>query len=194
MPSVALTVNASTTSSQFATGIVRPSGAAYRYRVVAKNKYGSSVACAIVTAGSAVAAGGSISIVITPNPADSGSKLPSCFEIFSEKVASDGNFRYLHTVAANASPLTAVTYVDKNDYIPGTARMYVIDQTTQGENRVLGYSQLLPIHNTDLAKVGPYSQGLISLYGTMKYYKPQVLVEIRNIGVTQTNGNLFNTI
>ena len=72
--------------------------------------------------------------------------------------------------------------------------MYIVDQTTAGEDRVMAYSQLLPIHNTDLAKLGRYSQGLINLYGAVKYYKPQVLVEIRNIGVTQSNPNLFNTI
>ena len=72
--------------------------------------------------------------------------------------------------------------------------MYIIDQTQAGEQRTMAFSQLLPIHNTDLAKVGRYSQGLINLYGTPKYYKPNVLVEIRNIGVTSTNVNLFNTI
>jgi hypothetical protein len=195
-PTIALTVNAATVSgSRFATGIVRPSGVAYSYRVVARNKYGLSVACASVTAGSNVAAGGSISIAITPNPADSGAKTPTCFEIYSEKVAGSGEFRYMDTKAADSTnPLAAVTYEDKNLYIPGTARMYVVDQTTQGESRVLSYAQLLPIHNTDLAKIGPYSQGLISLYGTMKYYKPNVLIEIRNIGVDQVNTNLFNLV
>jgi len=72
--------------------------------------------------------------------------------------------------------------------------MYIVDQTTQGEDRVMAYSQLLPIHNTDLAKTGRFSQGLINLYGTVKYYKPNVLIEIRNIGVNQSNTNQFNTI
>jgi hypothetical protein len=194
-PTVALTVQSGTTGSKFAASGVRPSGAAYRYRVSARNKYGRSVACAIVTASGNVAAGGSIDITITPNPNDAGDKVPTCFVIYSERVVGSNDFKYMDTIAANTSnPLTAVTYSDKNLYIPGTTRMYVIDQTTAGEDRVLAYSQLLPIHNTDLAKIGRYSQGLINLYGTMKYYKPNVLVEIRNIGVSQTNGNLFNTI
>lgn len=193
-PSISLTENASTTNSNFSAGTVRPSGVTYSYRVVARNNYGSSAACASVTAGSVVA-GGSVSIEITPSPADSGSKTPSCFEIYSEKVAGSGQFRYMYTIAADSTnPLSAVTYVDKNDYIPGTGRMYVIDQTTTGEDRVLAFSQLAPIHNTDLAKTGPFEQGLINLYGTMKYYKPQALVEIRNIGVDQTLTNLFNTV
>jgi len=196
MPSIALTVNAVGTGSKFSAGTVRPSGVAYSYRVSARNKYGRSIACAAVTAGSTVAAGGSISITINPAPGDSGAKTPTCFVIYSKKTEDANNdYRYMDTIAADGTnPLVAVTYEDKNLYIPGTARMYVIDQTTQGESRVLSYAQLLPIHNTDLAKVGPYSQGLINLYGTMKYYKPNVLVEIRNIGVTQTNGNLYNTI
>lgn len=195
-PSIALTVNAVGTGSKFSVGTTRPSGVAYSYRVVARNKYGLSAACTAVTAGSTVAAGGSISIAITPNPADSGSKLPTCFEIYAKKTEDSNNdYRYMYTIAADSTnPLIAVTYEDLNLYIPGTARMYVVDQTTQGESRVLSYAQLLPIHNTDLAKIGPYSQGLISLYGTMKYYKPNVLVEIRNIGVDQVNTNLFNLV
>lgn len=195
VPSIALGVNAVTAGSKFSVGTTRPSGVDYSFRVSARNKYGRSIACAALAVGSNVAAGGSIAITITPNPVDSGAKVPSCFVIYGEKVAGSGDYKYLDTIAADATnPLTAVVYTDKNLYIPGTARMYVIDQTTQGESRVLSYSQLLPIHNTDLAKVGRYSQGLINLYGTMKYYKPNVLVEIRNIGITQSNGNLFNTV
>jgi hypothetical protein len=72
--------------------------------------------------------------------------------------------------------------------------MFVVDQTSVGESRVLAFSQLLPIHNTDLAKTFRGTQGLINLYGTPKYYKPQVLVEIRNIAVAQANVNRFNMI
>lgn len=194
IPTIALTNNASTTGSLFSAGTVRPSGVKYNYRVVSKNAYGQSIASVAVESTSVVAAGGSISIAITPNPADSGSKLPECFEIYSEKVGGSESYRYLTTVAANTSPLTAVTYVDINTYIPGTARMFVIDQTSQGEQRVMAFSQLLPIHNTDLAKTGRFTQGLINLYGVPKYYKPNVLVEIRNIGVEQSATNLFNTV
>jgi hypothetical protein len=72
--------------------------------------------------------------------------------------------------------------------------MFIIDQTQAGEDRVLSFAQLLPVHNTDLARTGRFDQGLINLYGAPKYYKPNVLIEIRNIGVEQTNINLFNTI
>lgn len=194
-PTIALANNASTTGSLFSAGTVRPSGTYQRYRVSARNKYGRSVACALVQSGSTVAAGGSVTITITPNPTDAGSKVPTCFVIYGEKVYGSGNFRYLTTVAADSTnPLAAVTYTDKNDYIPGTARMYIVDQTTVGEQRVMAYSQLLPIHNTDLAKTFRGTQGLINLYGVPKYYKPNVLVEIRNIGIEQSNVNLFNVI
>lgn len=193
-PALAVAVNTGVAGSLFAASGVRPSGVAQNYRVSARNKYGRSIACALV-ASAAVAAGGSVTLTITPAAGDSGDKLPSCFVIYGEKVSGSGDFKYLDTVAANASnPLTAITYVDKNKYIPGTARMYVIDQTSSGEQRVLSYAQLLPVHNTDLAKTGRFSQGLINLYGAMKYYKPNVLVEIINIGVTQTNGNLYNAV
>jgi hypothetical protein len=196
VPTIAVaTVGATVAGSLWTSTGVRPSGATYRFRVSARNKYGRSIACALVAANGNVATAGSIAITITPNPNDAGDKIPTCFVIYSEQVAGSGIFRYMDTIAASTvNPLAAVVYTDLNAYIPGTARMYVIDQTTAGEDRVLAYSQLLPIHNTDLAKLGRYSQGLINLYGAMKYYKPQVLVEIRNIGVTQSNPNLFNTI
>ncbi len=194
IPTVTVTENASTTGSLFSAGTVRPSAVTYSYRVVAKNNYGRSIGSVAVTAG-AVAAGGSVNVIITPNPADSGSKTPSCFEIFSEKVAGSGIYRYLTTVAADSTnPLAAVTYVDKNDYIPGTTRMYIVDQTGVGEDRVMAFSQLLPIHNTDLAKTGRFSQGLINLYGVPKFYKPNSLIEIRNIAVDQTNQNRYNFV
>lgn len=191
-PAAAAVASTGVAGSLFAASGVRPSGVVMNYRVSARNKFGRSIACAKVSS-AAVASGGAVTITITPAAGDSGEKIPSCFVIYGEKVAGSGDFKYLDTIAANAAnPLTAVDYVDKNIYIPGTARMYVIDQTSSGEQRVLSYAQLLPIHNTDLAKVGRFSQGLINLYGAMKYYKPNVLVEIRNIGVTQTNGNPYN--
>jgi len=188
-PTVSLTVNATETGSLFAATGVRPSGAAYRYRVSAKNEYGRSIASAIVTAGGNVATGGSIDVEITP--ASTGNQ-PTCFEIYSEKAAGSGEFRYLGSIAANGA--SQVVYTDKNDIIPGTARMFIIDQTSVGESRVMAFSQLLPIHNTDLAKVGRYVHGLINLYGVPKYYKPNVLVEIRNINVDQTSVNRYNLI
>jgi len=194
MPSIELTNAPSVTNSLFSAGTVRPSGVKYNYRVVAGNKYGRSKASVAVESTSVVAAGGGISIAITPASGDSGSKLPTYFEIYSEKVGGSGEYRLMTKVAANTSPLTVVTYVDKNDYIPGTARMFIIDQTSVGESRVMAFSQLLPIHNTDLAKVGRYSQGLINLYGVPKYYKPNILVEIRNINVDQANVNKFNLV
>lgn len=194
-PSIVLTNSASESGSLFTASGTRPSGVQYGYRVVARNEYGRSAACAAVVSDSVVAAGGGVSIAITP-AADSGSKLPTCFEIYSEKT-HDGNatYRYMHTVACDtSSPLNTVTYVDINTYIPGTARMFIVDQTTQGENRVIAFSQLLPVYNKDLAVTGAFSQGLVNMYGMPKYYKPQVLVEIRNIGIESAYANRFNTI
>jgi len=195
VPTVTLANNATATGSQFAASTTRPSGVKYNYRVAAMNEYGRSIASVSVESSAAVAAGGAITLTITPNQLDSGSKLPTCFEIYSEKVSGSGDFKYLHTVPVSSSnPLTAVTYQDKNDYIPGTARMFIVDQTTSGESRCMAMSQLLPIHNTDLAKIGRFDQGLINLYIAPIYYKPNVLIEIRNIGIGQARQNIFNIV
>jgi hypothetical protein len=194
-PSFTLSVNSSITGSKFSAGSVRPSGAAYAYRVVARNKFGRSKAAASITLGSNVPAGGSVSITITPDSATGAGKRASCYEIYSEKTAGSGDFKYVDTIAVNpTNPTAAVTYEDLNLYIPGTTRIFIVDQTTEGENRVMSYAQLLPIYNKDFAQVGFYKSGAVSLYGAMKYYKPNVLVEIRNIGVESANGNLFNVV
>lgn len=195
MPSLAIANDAVAAGSLFSAGTVRPSGVKYNYRIVAKNSYGRSVGSVAVETTNVIAAGGGVTLTITPAPGDSGSKFPECFEIYSEKVGGSGTFRYMATVAANGTnPLAAVTYADINTYIPGTARMFIIDQTTTGEDRVMAFSQLLPIYNKDLAITGNFSQGLINLFGVPKFYKPNVLVEIRNVGVDQTTTNLFNTV
>jgi len=195
-PAIAVAnVVAGVAGSLFSAGTPRPSGVSYRYRVVARNRYGKSAACALVAAAGNVAATGAVDITITPFAGDAGVKLPTCFEIYAEQVTGSGEFRYMDTIAVSAvNPLAAVTHRDINALIPGTARMFIVDQTTAGENRVAAFSQLLPIHNTDLAKTFRGSMGLINLYGVPKYYKPNVLVEIRNIGVAQSNINLYNTI
>lgn len=194
IPTVTAANNATATGSLFSAGTVRPSGVVYNYRVVSRNSSGRSVASVAVVSPSVVAAGGGVTLTITPAPGDSGKKLPSCFEIYSEKVSGSGTYRYMFTVAANTSPTTAVTYQDINTYIPGTARMFIVDQTTTGEQRVLAFSQLLPIHNTELGKSGRFTQGLINFYGVPKYYKPNVLVELRNVGVEQSVSNRYNMI
>ena len=195
MPTIVLTNQTGVSDSYFTTGVVRPAGVKYNYRVVAKNSHGSSVASVAVESTSVVADGGAISIAITPFVGDSASKLPTYFEIYSEKVGGNGRFRYMTSVAVNSSnALAPVTYVDKNDYIPETARMFIVDQTTSGEARVMNFHQLMPIHNVDLAKMGNYDQGLINLWGTPMFYKPNSLVEIRNIGVDQTSPNIYNVI
>jgi hypothetical protein len=192
-PTIALTNQGTIANSQYSATGTRPSGVKARYRVSARNRYGRSIACALVESTSVVASGGGIDIAITPVSTDTGKRTPSCFVIYGEQVYNSGEFRYLDTIAVDTTnPYAVVTYHEKNSYIPGTARMFIVDQTSAGEDRSLAFAQLAPIHNTDLSKENRSTRGLINLYGTMKYYKPQVLVEIRNIAVTQANINLYN--
>jgi hypothetical protein len=194
-PSGAAAVVAPTvTGSLFTAGTTRPSGTNQRYKIVARNKWGRSIASDVIETSSPVAALGAVDITITPNQNDGGSKLPTCFEILGEKVYNSGEFRLLTVVPASAPPLSNVVYQDKNIYIPGTARMFVVDQTIAGPKRVTGLAQLLPIHNTDIGRRGRFIEGLINYYCVPKYYRPNVLVEIRNVNVEQTSANIFNII
>jgi hypothetical protein len=191
----ATAVGAPVAGSLFSAGTTRPSGTKQRYRVSARNEYGRSIATSIFETAGNVAAGGAVDIEITPYANDSGSKAPTCFVIYGEKEYGSGEFRYLDTIkAASPNPLVAVTYQDKNIYIPATARMYIVDRTSTGRDRVMSFSQLLPVHNTPLGKLGRYEHGLVNLYGMPKYYKPNTLIEIRNVGIDKSNINQYNFV
>lgn len=188
-PSLSLAMNAATVAGSLwaATG-VRPSGAQYSYRVAAGNSYGLSQACALVTMGSGVAAAGSCTLTITPAAGNAA----TYFEIYSEKVAGSGEFRLLGRVAASGS--SAVTYVDKNENIPGTTRMFILDLSSVGERRAFRLDQLAPMHSVEYAKMGPFRWGAVNLYVTPKYYAPNRFVMIKNVPVSVESKSLLLNI
>lgn len=180
-----ITVDAPTvTGSKWATGTVRPSSATYKYQVVAVNRWGRSAACAVQTSGS-VSAGGSITLVITPAGSD---PYPATgYEIYSEQVSGSGVLRYLGSVAANG--VSAVSYVDKNLKIPGTTKYFILDFTSQGENRTCSLVRLAPLHARPYAPIGEYGWGSMNFYGNLFGYAPRKFVLIDNVPVGQQQSN-----
>lgn len=186
VPALAVAVNAPTVAnSLWAASGMRQAGL-YGYRVAAGNRFGLSAASAVKTA--TVAANGALTLTITPQP----SQFPATyFEIYSENASGDGTYWYVTRVKANGS--TAVTYQDLNKYIPGTARMFLLDLSISGEYRTVNWAQLAPVHSQELAKINPYRWGLINLYGAMKYYAPKRFAMIYNVpvGVRSANQNII---
>lgn len=190
-PSFTLTVNAPTVvGSKWAATGVRPADGVldYQYRVAAGNRFGLSAAATAKTAAN-VAAGGSITVAITPNV---NSTFPATyFEIYSEQVAGSGDFRFVKRVAASGA--STVNFVDLNEDIPGTTKMFLLDLTSTGEMRTFMLKQLAPVHSKEYARIGEYRWGTINLYPVPFFYAPKRFALIKNvpIGIESKNSLLL---
>ena len=149
----------------------------YTYRVVAINQYGKSQASVSVSA--TVVANGSITLTIT---AGAGGVPATAFEIYRNTIASSTDCYYTTTVKSGG---TTTTYVDLNAYLAGTSKAFLVDNTTVGEERTMGLSQLAPIHKVEYAKIGPYRWGTVNFYVVPKFYAPYKMVEFVNVGVSR---------
>lgn len=150
----------------------------YRYRVQSKNKFGTSLATAS-SSPQAVASGGALDVLITPNP---NSAYPAtCFEVFSEAQPGTDVYLYLGSVVANG--LAPVTYRDLNHKIPGTTCYFILDLTSQGQDRTFILKRLAPLFSQEFAKIGMYRWGVMNLYCVPQYYAPLRFVLIENVPV-----------
>jgi len=177
-PSIAVANVASVSGSLWRdTASVRPSNRTYRFRVAAGNRFGLSKACAAADAGAAVPEGGGIEITITPagtgNPA-------TYYEIYSEQVEGSGDYRLVAKVKATA-PTTV--YIDKNEDIPGTTKMFLLDLTSVGDMRSFTVKRLAPIFSQELAKIGAYRWGMVNMFLTPVYYAPLRFAMLKNVAI-----------
>jgi len=188
---------ASASSKWASSGESRLAGVAHRYIVVPVNKYGLGAGSAIATSSGNTVAGEGVEVTITPNP--NGAWPATGFYILGEDgtpgtgtdLVARKRFRKLGYIAANGT--SAVTFTDFNAQIPGTTKMFLVDMTSQGDNRVLSASQLAPIYSKELAPIGMYRWGIVNFYLAMKYYAPLRMVMIENVPVTvQSTSPLLN--
>jgi len=87
-------------------------------------------------------------------------------------------------IAATAGGVT--TYADLNDDLPGTSVAYLGDFNSRGSDgplRTIRFKELLPVHKTRYAIVGPYFWGAVNHYLTLICYAPQKFLKLKNIGV-----------
>lgn len=175
-PSLAVSVVPSVSGSKWNSVGLRPSGKIYSYRIAAINKYGYSAACNSVTMVNPVETGGATQLNISmekgdPNP-------PLGYEIYSEMEAGSGEFRLVKRIKSGGDN---TVFIDKNDDIPGTTRMFLLDFTELGEMRTVQFKQLAPMFAEEYAKIGPYRWGAVNLYGMLLPYAPLRFVEFKNI-------------
>jgi hypothetical protein len=178
-PSISVATSGSAAGSKWAATGVRPQGAVYNYKVAAGNRFGLSKGTAAAFAGGNVVTGGKNTVTITPN---GNSVYPATYyEIYSEKVAGSGDFRFVDRVADSGSATT--TFDDLNLKIPGTTRMFLLDLTSVGEMRTFMLGRLAPLHSQQFAKVGSYVWGNVNLYVNAKYYAPLRFAMLENVQI-----------
>ena len=182
-PAVAVAAaNAAVPNSKWgdSTRTVRGIGA-YRYRVYAFNASGRSAASAVSSAVNVVADRGAV-ITITNNASDPNPA--TGYAILGEAAVGSGRYALITRVARSSGATTVFT--DINEDIPGTGKAFMLDVTGTGPGRTVSIAQLISPYSQQLAKIGPYNWGYVTMAPALKYYAPERIVMIKNIGVTNT--------
>lgn len=152
------------------TGVGMPSGT-YKYQITAVNVKGESAGSAVQEV--AVEANGQVTLTFTrvtsPVPAKS-------YRIYRDN--GDGKILFM-TEIADPNTGTDVTFVDRNQDIPGTSKAFLLD--LNGEQSV-AFKQLAPLMKLPLARISAAERFMILLYGMPIVYNPRRNVIIKNIG------------
>jgi hypothetical protein len=155
------------------TGVGLPAGT-YSYQVTAVNAKGESAATEV----SAVAAEANQQVTIKFGRVNSGNVAKS-YRIYR----NNGSGKALFMVEiADPGTGTDVTYVDRNQDIPGTSQAFLLD--LNGEQS-LRFKQLAPLMKLPLARISAAERFMILLYGMPIMYNPKRSVLIKNIGAYQ---------
>jgi hypothetical protein len=167
-PSIALAVAAEATS-KLAAGT-------YRYRVSAENARGESIPCAASTATATVSNGEKITVTIT-----AGTGTPTCYRIYRSPVGgASGSEELIGRVAHSGG---GGSYVDLNQRIAGTKRIFLCDLESPGPQAALAWAQLANMGSYELPMLDTEFQALIFLYGALTMYAPGKVYILDNVAV-----------
>jgi hypothetical protein len=171
---LAPSVPASVSGAAGSSGGAIPAGD-YYYKVTAVNENGESVAA--TSAAVTVTAGQKVTLTIA-DPA-SGYEATGFYIYRSAKdAASAADCRYLWQVAATLG-VGGTSFVDDGTWVPGTSHIAVADM--RPEAHTMQWSQLFPASKLPLARVGPYEQFLVMLYGAFRMSAPHWNAIIKNV-------------
>lgn len=147
------------------------SAGTYKYVITAVNVKGESAGSVVKEV--AVEAFQQVTIsfnrVTSPVPAKS-------YRIYRDN--GDGKILFM-TEIADPKTGTVVTYVDRNQDIPGTSKAFLFD--LNGEQS-MSFKQLAPLMKLPLARISASERFMILLYGMPVVYNPRRNVIIKNIG------------
>ena len=161
-------------TSNFTTGFAGN----YTYAVHAINAYGISAERAVVSAVT-VAAGEKVTLTITPNadgPAPTGYIITR---------TNAGGSTLMEMVRIKANGKNAVTYVDENNDLPGTASIVLLTPSTDEMKPNASFGQLMGMSNFDLPTDSSLAhRGVVALYGMLEVRAPEFCGIIDNVGYT----------
>lgn len=161
-------------TSNFTTGFAGN----YIYAVHAINAYGISAERAVVSAVT-VAAGEKVTLTITPNadgPAPTGYIITR---------TNAGGSTLMEMVRIKANSKNAITYVDENNDLPGTASIVLLTPSTDEMKPNASFGQLMGMSNFDLPTDSSLAhRGVVALYGMLEVRAPEFCGIIDNVGYT----------
>jgi hypothetical protein len=179
--SVAGVTGAGTAGSEFTTAY----SGNYIYAVAAADASMNESVLTQSSVVSGVAAGGSITLTITPSGAGA-----SGFRVFRSALGYTGTgvpsaFRFIGDIAANGA--SAVTFVDLNAHIPGSCTIFLLD--LDDNHDALDYRWLLPITKIDLFAQNLYMPWAVAHIGSPRVRIPKYHAIIRNYVPQDPNWN-----
>ena len=164
--------------SEFSTGFAGN----YLYAVHALNAYGISPA-ATVSSAVAVSAGDKVTLTITPNQ---DGPVPTGYIITRTNA---GGTKLMEMVRVPANGKSAITYVDNNKDLPGTASIVLLTPSTDEMKPNASFGQLMGMSNFDLPTDSSLAhRGVVALYGMLELRAPEYCAIIDNVGY---NGGLY---
>lgn len=165
-------------TSEFTTGFAGD----YVYAVHAINAYGISAERATSSAVT-VAAGEKVTLTITPNP---DGPTPTGYIITRTNA---GGSKLMEMVRIPAKGKEAITYVDENKDLPGTASIVLLTPSTDEMKPNASFGQLMGMSNFDLPTDSSLAhRGVVALYGMLEVRAPEYCAMIENVGY---NGGLY---
>lgn len=141
----------------------------YRYSVISRNRYGTSVALSLgpVT----VAAGDQVTFTVAD-----GAVLATCYDIYrSAKDGAATTNRFMTTIARSGA---TTAFIDRNANLPGTSQAFLIQQNLE----FFSFKQLAPFSKIPLATVDTSVRWMQLLYGAPTVYAPGKAVIYKNVG------------
>jgi hypothetical protein len=180
-PITSVTAAASGTGSNgsFDTAYTAGSGI-YSYAVAAVDAAMNESTLVYALGASGVVVSGSYALTITPNGSGA-----AAFRVYrsglgynpaSSGVANAASFRYIGTIAASGS--SAVTFYDKNTYIPGSENIFLLDLDEQ--DMAIDFRYLLPLSRIDLFAQNLFMPWAVAMIGSIRLRIPKFHGLIQN--------------